>query len=130
MGWIKYNAIIVTTWDTERMEKVRVAALGFFREQQVSPVMESPTNGYATVFIAPDGSKEGWDASNDGNKAREDFFEWMRKEPDLYVDAVDVGYGEIKCYRVEDSIGSGVERRIQGRVEDLECELKRLRGAR
>lgn len=39
--------------------------------QLVSPIMESIINGYCTFYILPDGSKEGYDASEDGDIIRE-----------------------------------------------------------
>ncbi len=38
--------------------------------QLVSPVIDSLINGYCSFFIAPDGSKEGYDASDDADKIR------------------------------------------------------------
>jgi hypothetical protein len=35
-----------------------------------TPIMHSPVNGYKTFFIPPDGSKEGWGPSNDGDEER------------------------------------------------------------
>jgi hypothetical protein len=37
----------------------------------ISPIVESLINHYYTFFIAPDGSKEGYDLSEDGDRIRE-----------------------------------------------------------
>ena len=44
----------------------------------VSPIIPSPVNGRRSFFVPPDGSKEGWDESNAGDAAREEFKAWLQ----------------------------------------------------
>lgn len=69
MGYIKHNAIIVTCWDSEKI----VAAGDFARELGLCVLGPSPEaiNGYRTILICPDGSKEGWADSDQGDERRE-----------------------------------------------------------
>lgn len=78
MGYIKHHAIIVIGWDKARTEVARNAALGFFESNgQVGEILEAPVNGYASFFIGPDGSKEGWESSDEGDQRRANFLEWL-----------------------------------------------------
>ena len=45
----------------------------------VSPLVESIINNFFSFFIAPDGSKEGYDASDDGDKIRKLIIELIEK---------------------------------------------------
>lgn len=72
MGYMRHQAIIVTDYDNIRLEANRAKAVELFGPQ-VSNIVESKTNGYRTFFIGPDGSKEGWDTSAEGDSARDEF---------------------------------------------------------
>ena len=39
----------------------------------VSPILYSHTNGYASFYVAPDGSKEWWDTSERGDEFRSEI---------------------------------------------------------
>lgn len=92
MGYIAHHAIIVTGSDygtTEVQEAhKRAEELGM----AVSSIVDSPINGYASFFIAPDGSKEGWGASEEGDKRRNEFKTWIR-ESGRYLDFAEVRFG-------------------------------------
>lgn len=90
MGYIKHDAIILTAWDEERMAKIHAKAQE--TGLPVSEIVKSPVNGYRSFFIAPDGSKEGWDASDEGDRRRETFKHWLRANPELYCEWVQVSY--------------------------------------
>ncbi len=45
--------------------------------QLISPVVQSLINNYFTFFIAPDGSKEGYDLSEDGDRVRQKVVELL-----------------------------------------------------
>ena len=71
MGYIRHEALIVTI--SERyIGKLEELALSIFPSCEVGSV-SSRINGYKTVFIGPDGSKEGWEDSDDGDEQRESF---------------------------------------------------------
>ena len=91
MGYIAHHAIIVTTWNKERAHLAHQQAIGIFADA-VSPMVETKLNGWWSFLIAPDGSKEGWSESEDGDARRAAFMEWARHHAG-YIDAVEVRYG-------------------------------------
>jgi len=91
MGYIRHHAIVVTSFD-DKISTVWLKAKEMFG-YLVSDVIESECNGYASFFIAPDGSKEGWDRSIEHDKLRDQFIAYLKKI-DLVVDWVEVQYGD------------------------------------
>lgn len=79
MGYMRHHAIIVTSWDEKKTPIWHAEAVKFFGEL-VSPIIPSVINGYESFFIAPDGSKEGWDDSIDGDKKRDGFIVYLRTQ--------------------------------------------------
>jgi hypothetical protein len=49
-------------------------------EQLVSPVIGGMTNDERSFYIAWDGSKEGWETSDEADSARGEFVEWLRAQ--------------------------------------------------
>lgn len=104
MGYICHNAIIVTAFDQKYIKPAHKKAREIFSQPTdgesakwniVSPIVNSPLNGYASFFVAPDGSKEGWPESDAGNGKRETFIRWMIEEKDrLYLDWAEIQYGD------------------------------------
>ncbi len=78
MGYMRHHTIVVTGWDREDTRKAHNQAVKQFGHL-VSQVVDSRLNGYVSFFIAPDGSKEGWSASHNGDDAREYFKSWLRE---------------------------------------------------
>ena len=78
MGYVKHDMIAVTAFSEERMTLFEQAAtaLGL---TLAGPVW-SPVNGYLTTFVAPDGSKEGWPESDEGDSARVKIIEWLNAQ--------------------------------------------------
>lgn len=78
MGYIKHQHIIVTGWESKERDAMLkwVAEKGWQEWISVSEVM---TNGYWSAIIWADGSKEGWDESDQGNARRNEFVSWCRK---------------------------------------------------
>lgn len=84
MGWIRHHGIVVTgTADSEfsrdrpyniKRARKKAKELGL----RVSKAVNATSNGYATILIAPDGSKEGWDTSNEFDRVRDEFVAWLR----------------------------------------------------
>ncbi len=91
MGYIRHDAIIVTAWDSERIAKAAAKAdeLGLRRTE----IVDSKTNGYASMMIVPDGSKEGWADSDEGEIARAAWIKWARESDDMWMDWALVNYG-------------------------------------
>lgn len=91
MGYHNHHAIIVTAWDEKYIKEAHGKAIEIFGEP-CSEVVDSNINGYVSFFIAPDGSKEGWEDSTAGDNRREAFKTWINKH-DGYIDAVEIYYG-------------------------------------
>lgn len=92
MGYLRHEGIIVTGWDSKRVVQAHEAAVAIFNPVGmgclVGGLTQHAINGGAAFLIAPDGSKEGWEASDTGAKARADFIEWLRSAQarELYLD--------------------------------------------
>lgn len=97
MGYHAHHAIIVTSWDNKGIRLAWKKAISSFPRFRVSNVTRPAVNGYRSFFIAPDGSKEGWDMSNEDDDARSVFFDWMRRnccgQNGKYCDWVSVKFG-------------------------------------
>ena len=87
MGYIRHHAIVVTSWDDSCIVDAHLKAIEIFGEL-VSCIVKSKINGYVSFFIAPDGSKEGWSGSADGDKNREKFIKWINSK--AYTDGSNV----------------------------------------
>jgi hypothetical protein len=109
MGTFQHHAIIVSTWSPGRAVEAHAEASRIF--PWVSP-LSPPTdpNGYVSFFVPPDGSKERWPESKDGDKRRAEFIAGLRAVPESPFRWVEVTFGER---------GARVERTDE---EDEECE--------
>ncbi|PAE20522.1 hypothetical protein CHH80_10945 [Bacillus sp. 7504-2] len=80
MGYIRHNAIVVTGYSypeaQKKFEKVYSKANELF-EGLVSNIIPALTNGYQSFLIAPDGSKEGWDLSDEYDAKRKEFADFV-----------------------------------------------------
>lgn len=98
MGYDRHNCIVVTTYDTEKGKAAYDQALELFGEQQVTPVLHAPVNQWFTFFVGPDGSKEGWADSDEGDKKREAFIACLRslrwEDGSSPLDWAEVQYGD------------------------------------
>tara|TARA_R110000851_G_scaffold147756_1_gene287757 strand:- start:745 stop:1071 length:327 start_codon:yes stop_codon:yes gene_type:complete len=79
MGYIKHHGIAVTSSIDELTKEAHTQAKSIFKER-TSEIVNSETNGYKSFFIAPDGSKEGWEESNSVNDQRETFVKWVSEQ--------------------------------------------------
>jgi len=106
MGYIKHNAIVVTGWEEEKIVEARNKAIEIFEKcftdeptvkpyggKLVSEVINGLINSQSSFFIAPDGSKEGWDTSENGDIARREFLDWLKNNPDNYCDYIEIQFG-------------------------------------
>lgn len=103
MGYIKHNAIVVTGWHKEKVLEARNKAIEIFEQcfndepnggRLVSEVVSGLINEQYSFFIAPDGSKEGWNTSENGNEARRQFWDWLRNEQYNYCDYVEIRFSD------------------------------------
>jgi hypothetical protein len=109
MGVIQHDAIIATTWDEVVFSKMKTwieqleVELDADYNKRVPQELflfsgERQSNGYRTITMIPDGSKEGWAASDYGDKLRDMFVAQLAK--DDYPDGssnwswVEVTFGE------------------------------------
>lgn len=75
MGYERHNAIVVTSWDKDKVKEAHEQASRMF--WWVSPISPEAINGYTSFFIPPDGSKEGWPESIAADKTRSAFMDWV-----------------------------------------------------
>ena len=95
MGYMRHNAIVVTSWKTDAIEAAAC------RARNIGMTVIGPSaelmNGYRTMLVCPDGSKEGWKESDEGDKNRADFRDWMRaqryEDGSSNLEWVEVAYG-------------------------------------
>lgn len=103
MGYMVHHGIVVTSWCDESIEKAHEKAKEIFDERLVSSVCGSMVNGYASFFIAPDGSKAGWPESHEGDAKRDTFIGWMKSQAyedgSSSLDWAEVQYGDESGYQ-------------------------------
>ena len=97
MGYIRHNAIIVTTGYADK----ELAAAHTYAVElgcSVSPISESVTNGVQSFAVFPDGSKERWQESTEGDERREALIRHLRAtaydDGSSPLDWVEVQYGD------------------------------------
>lgn len=105
MGLIQHNALVVTTFDEDRARAARAYAAELFGEHMVTGTLRAQVNCYVTFFVGPDGSKEGWDTSDDHDGKRESFNNYLRsfdyEDGSNPFDWVEVSYGELRSEIVD-----------------------------
>lgn len=80
MGIMNHNAVIATTWDDTKIQEIKEWVSNLetkFRSLFV--FAPSICNGHQTIILAPDGSKEGWDESKQGDHLRECFIAKLKE---------------------------------------------------
>ena len=85
MGYEAQKLLVVSCWQAEQLAVAHEMAVQHFGKwaQLVTPIMGPFVNQRASFFVAPDGSKEGWDSSDDVDYALERYLDWLtnyRKE--------------------------------------------------
>ena len=98
MGYMRHHAIIVTTWDLDLIRHARNEATNIFGADAVTGLVDASTNGYRTFFVGPDGSKEGWDESDQGDQRRDRFVHWLNaqraEDGSSWLDWAEIQYGD------------------------------------
>lgn len=96
MGYKRHHAIIVTSWDAKELKDAYNTACGIF--PIVSNITKMGINNYQSFFVPPDGSKEGWDESNEGDRRRKRFIEYLDQQRyedgSICLDWVEIQYGD------------------------------------
>jgi hypothetical protein len=77
MGYMRHHAIIVSSFDGSLLATARQTALGIFAPCQVTGLVTGVVNQESSFMVGPDGSKEGWSDSYDGDNRRERFVTWL-----------------------------------------------------
>lgn len=86
MGYIRYHALIITDSGYPESKKLikkvhrmsKDKAIDYMGTSKiVSPLVYSPINGHISFFIAPDGSKEGWESSELGDNMRDSIIDFI-----------------------------------------------------
>ena len=124
MGYIKHHTIIVTDFRHDCIVAVHQKAKEIFKNNFgndvcsrvdgsciISEVIHGLTNGQYSFFIAPDGSKEGWETSKNGDNARKQFLDWLMLS-DYTCDYVELSFGGDDEY----------ERIVRSKDTDLDYE--------
>jgi len=93
MGYNRHNAIVATTFSAKHASAARALAVDIFGEDDVSPLMTARINGVVSFFVQPDGSKEGWDISDEGDDRRSRWADAVT-DAGLWIDWADVQYGD------------------------------------
>lgn len=105
MGRIVHDAIVVTTTDYRPgglpdIDAFRATIPEQFRPLVVGPIA-APLNGYVSYAFLPDGSKEGWGASDEGDTYRAQFaalFSQRYDDGSTHDNTVAVRYGSDHRY--------------------------------
>jgi hypothetical protein len=102
MGYIRHNAIVVTGDGYDEAEKKFELAYRKANELfdgLVSNVIKGKINGYQSFFVAPDGSKEGWEISVEYDSKRKELADYIDSlaysDGSNCIQFVDVGFDEI-----------------------------------
>lgn len=76
MGYTRHHAILVTTFYEPYIQEAHRSAVEIFGHL-VSEINFSRINGFCSFAVFPDGSKEGWPDSDQGDANRERFKAWL-----------------------------------------------------
>lgn len=81
MGYMVHHTIVVSCWDGKLLRKTWREAKKIFSgtEHHLSNITPIAVNGERSYFIAPDGSKSGWDDSIAGWEARKKFVSYLKE---------------------------------------------------
>lgn len=103
---IRHHSIIVTVNDKGTLEELRKKISEVYVKNMeakngfllISPTIPSLINNFFSFFIAPDGSKEGYDASDDADRVRKLVIELLKKyqpkDSNVIVNFVELSYGD------------------------------------
>lgn len=84
MGYLRHECIVVNGDMSADVLKAHECASAIFNRHGIGGLVGGLThhaiNGGAAFLIAPDGSKEGWTESENGQKARDRFMEFLRSD--------------------------------------------------
>lgn len=103
MGMMQHHSIVAVNWDPAEFEALQKWIPE--SEREFFLVGEPQRNGYRTVCLISDGSKEGWETSDRGDERRALFVEWMnsREYSDMSMSwkYIEVSFGEFGAMIVQ-----------------------------
>ena len=79
MGYMLHHFMVVESWNSALINVAHAKALEIFG-RPVSEILESTTNNVRSFYVPPDGSKEGWGESAEGDDRRARFAAWCREQ--------------------------------------------------
>lgn len=104
MSHVIHEVIIVTCYAEELAKRAHVKAKELMEppnkthpDRLVTDIVASNINSYYTFFIAPDGSKEGWEEAEYFATQREKFLSWLvlqEEEEGVWYEWMEVKYGK------------------------------------
>lgn len=110
---MRHHTIVVTSWNEDLIEKAHNKAEEIF--SWVSPLSPRKVNGYISFFIPPDGSKEGWSESVEGDINRKTFLDWCDEQAyDDGSNAIDY----VECFFGDSEYESGIVRYSEQDLKD------------
>lgn len=77
MGYDMHHVIVVVGGANATK---RAHARAFELAMCPTPIVASPWNSYMSFMVPPDGSKEGWKESDEGDARRAEFKAWLRSQ--------------------------------------------------
>jgi hypothetical protein len=89
MGYDRHHAIVVSVYNRDDIQRAHEVAVRIFNAEDarlgfgldvVTPVMTSPSNGWFTFFVGPDGGKQSGPASRRGDDRRAEFRAWLKSQ--------------------------------------------------
>jgi hypothetical protein len=82
MGHVRNHAIVIESWDRELLLKAHYMAQTLFGAfvTEITPAGVNGTHSFGAFIVPPDGSKEGWQESKDGDARRQQLKDWLRKQ--------------------------------------------------
>ncbi len=105
MGYMRHHVIVITANDEKLIQKARNEAKKIFQPTEidnfkalVSSSVEGCVNDYYTFCVGPDGSKDGWGPSDDGDRYRNELIDWLEEQRygdnSSPYDWVEIQYGD------------------------------------
>jgi hypothetical protein len=123
VGYQRHHAIVVTAWG-EGVVDARNAIAALASQASacvfVSDVTPCAMNGYQSFLVAPDGSKEGWQDSDEGDVARDAIKAYLRS---LAYDDGSTRFGWVEVQFCDDERETSI-------VDDSDAPRKPLEGER
>jgi len=99
MGTTSHHTIVVSGCKEDVKKAIKKAKIIFTKHLESDKLISEcivSSNCTNSFFIAPDGSKEGWNTSNSGDNAREDFINYLNKKK-IHLDYIMVEFGGDYC---------------------------------